>query len=100
MTHEPRPKTSLREASVDARPLHDIVSDWAARRHLYLMPCVCGGPDIAAASQSSEDVMAAVQRHQVEPRHLEYDREQGIAWSEAQRRAAALDAIPAPMGSR
>lgn len=77
---------------VDKRPLHDVIDDWRERMHPIVEDCACGG-QIPAASASPDDVIAAVQRHQVEPRHIAYDLAQGIPWSEAQRRAAALDAI-------
>jgi hypothetical protein len=78
-------------ARSDARPLHEMVSDWAGRRHSFLEPCVCGGPDITAPSQSPEDVADAVRRHQIEPVHIAYDEAHGIPLASWQRRARAVD---------
>lgn len=77
------------------RPLDEVTRSWASRHHAIAEQCVCG-VDIRAASGSAEDVLAAVQRHQIEPVHLAWDRDHDIPWSAAQRQAAAIDAIEAP----
>lgn len=88
----PRHSVSLGTPRDEARSLEDLVQRWKAGHHPRVEDCVCGG-EIRTASGSNEDVMAAVQRHQVEPVHIAYDRDHGIPWSEAQRRAAVLDRI-------
>lgn len=54
-------------------------------------PCVCGGPEIVAASVLDADVMAGVQRHQIEPAHIAHDERAGIPLSRDQLRVKALD---------
>lgn len=73
-----------------------MVDDWRAtqrarRARPLLLPCVCGGPEIRAASNSHADITEGVQRHQIEPVHIAYDEAHGIPLSEAQHRARALD---------
>lgn len=76
---------------VDTRPLHELTDELRRRLTVVIDTCVCGGPDIRAASHSDADRMAAVQRHQVEPVHIAYDLAHGIPLSRAQQMADALD---------
>lgn len=46
--------------------------------HPISEPCVCGGPDIRAETSIESDISAAVDRHQVEPRHIAWRVNQGI----------------------
>lgn len=56
-----------------------------ARRRLGVITetCVCGGPEIEAVTFLPHDIVAAVQRHQIEPVHIAWDLAHGIplaAW--------------------
>lgn len=75
----------------DRRPLHEVVDRWRARHGAIEEPCVCGGPDIRAVSGSDQDVIASVQRHQIEPVHIAYDIAQGIPLSGPQLVARGVD---------
>lgn len=71
--------------------LDTVVVRWKARP--VRMPCTCGGPEIVADSSLAHDVMAGVQRHQIEPAHIAYDERLGIPLSQDQLRVRELDAV-------
>lgn len=56
-----------------------------------LETCVCGGPEIVAASGLEADIRAGVQRHQIEPTHIAWDEANGTPLSQEQLRVKALD---------
>ena len=57
-------------ATEAARPLSHL--------HPISEPCVCRGPDIRAETSIESDIVAAIQRHQVEPLHLAWRERVGI----------------------
>lgn len=73
--------------------LADLERERPLRARPIRLPCVCGGPEIVADSGSPEDVMAGVQRHQIEPTHIAYDERSGIPLSEDQLRVRELDSV-------
>lgn len=95
MTHEPRARTYLGGSSEDRLPLHELVDRWRSLHGAIEEPCICGGPDIRAASGSSEDVAAAVRQHQIEPVHIAFDEAHGIPLAAWQRAARAVDLVGA-----
>ena len=78
-------------------PLHVAVDTWRQSRpamsRRVATECVCDGPRIVADSDSDEDRLAAVVRHQVEPAHIAHDEARGIPLSRAQLAAKAVDGM-------
>jgi hypothetical protein len=61
------------------KPLHELTEDW--RRRLpppVRETCTSCGDDVVSVSRQPGDVVVAVQRHQIEPRHIAADERRGI----------------------
>lgn len=63
--------------SEPARPLSHL--------HPISEPCVCGGPDIRAETSIESDIVAAINRHQIEPLHLAWREIVGIVSAPVER---------------